>query len=115
MNRVSFQTKAILCLAALSLCLSILAMTCREREQTSTSEEIPMPTRNISDVLKDHTDELMSIPGVVGLYEGVLENGTPCIKVMVVAHTPELQGKIPQNIESHPVVIEVTGEIRPMK
>ena len=47
--------------------------------------------RPIDKVLESHTTELMGIPGVVGVYQGALEDGTPCITVMVVKSTPELE------------------------
>ncbi len=58
----------------------------------------------------------MTIPGVVGIYVGVLDDGkTPCLKVMVVKKTPELEKRIPRELEGYRVVIEETGEIKPMK
>lgn len=57
----------------------------------------------------------MSTPGVVGVYEGVLDDGkTPCIKVMIAKKTPELERKIPKAIEGYAVVLDETGVIRPM-
>ena len=73
-----------------------------------------MPKRPIETVMQDHTRELMSLPGVVGVYQGARDDGTPCIKVMVVQKTAELERRIPGLLEGHPVEIDVTGEIRPM-
>ena len=73
-----------------------------------------MATRDIKEVMEAHTEELMAIPGVVGVYIGALGDGTPCIKVMVIEKTPELEQKIPKALEGHPIVIEETGEIRPL-
>ena len=73
-----------------------------------------MATRDINEVMKEHTDELMAIPGVVGVYIAALEDGTPCIKVMVIEKTPELERIIPNVLEGYPVVIVETGEIRPL-
>ncbi len=75
-----------------------------------------MAKRDINEVLRDHDRELLAIPGVVGVYVGLLNDGkTPCLKVMVVRITPELLRAIPKTLESYPVVIEETGEIRPLK
>ena len=74
-----------------------------------------MTHRDISVVQEAHTKELMSIPGVVGVYTGALENGSPCIVVMVKKKTPELEKQIPTTLEGYPVTIDETGEIRPMK
>jgi hypothetical protein len=72
--------------------------------------------RDLSAVLQDHQAELMSVPGVVGIYEGLLpDESSRCLKVMVVKRTPELLGKIPGSLEGYPVLIEETGLIRPMR
>ena len=73
-----------------------------------------MVMRDINDVMQSHTEELMSIPGVVGVYIGALGDGTPCIKVMVVEKSPELESKIPSVLEGYPLVIVESGEIRPL-
>jgi hypothetical protein len=65
----------------------------------------------IGDVVREHTEELMSIPGVVGVGEGLCNN-TPCIKVYVNKSTPELDKKIPAVLEGYKVSKEVTGSIR---
>lgn len=73
-----------------------------------------MPLRAIELVQEEHTPELMAVPGVVGVYIGALDDGTPCIKVMVVKASAALEREIPAQLEGHPVVIEETGVIRPM-
>jgi hypothetical protein len=73
------------------------------------------PVRDINDVLRDHDDELMAIPGVVGVYVGLMpDERTPCLKVMAARKTPELDQKVPKSIEGYPVVVEESGIIRPM-
>jgi hypothetical protein len=91
-----------------------LSPACKENNQPK--ETIPpMHQKDIKTVMDDHVDELMALPGVVGVYIGVLEDEeTPCIKVMVVEKTSELEEKIPETLESFPVVIEESGVIRPM-
>ena len=75
----------------------------------------PSPKRDINAVLRDHDQKLLAIPGVVGVYVGVLEDGkTPCLKVMLARKTPESERDLPKSIEGYPVVSEVTGEIRPL-
>ena len=74
-----------------------------------------MSGADINDVLRAHDRELLAITGVVGVYVGVLDDEkTPCLKVMVVKKTPELEHRIPKSLEGYPVVIEETGIIRPM-
>jgi hypothetical protein len=72
--------------------------------------------RDINDVLHAHDHELLAIKGVVGVYVGVLDDGkTACLKVMVVAKSAEIEKAVPKTIEGFPVIVEVTGEIRPLK
>ena len=70
-----------------------------------------MSAKKIEDVLKEHTNDLMSIPGVVGTGQGLCDN-QPCIKIFAIKKTPELEEKIPEKLEGHPVKIEETGEFR---
>jgi hypothetical protein len=72
-------------------------------------------SRPIESVLADHAAELMAHPGVVGVYQGQRDDGTPVIRVLVLEKTPALERDIPPRLEGHPVDIEVTGEIRPMR
>lgn len=72
-----------------------------------------MAGKTIEAVLKEHTERLMSLPGMVGTAIGACD-GKPCIKVLVVKETPELVNQIPRTLEGYPVVIEETGEIRPL-
>jgi hypothetical protein len=76
----------------------------------------PSPKRDINAVLAAHDRELIALPDVVGVYIGTLEdNRTLCIKVMLARRNPEVERKIPHSIEGHPVRIEVSGVIRPMR
>ena len=73
------------------------------------------PRRDINAVLADHDRELLALPGVVGVYVGLLkDNRTPCLKVMLKQENPDVERSIPRSLEGHPVVTEVTGEIRPL-
>ena len=96
-------------LKILLACLFLLAFGCKDEPK------LPMPARDINTVKEAHTQELMALPGVVGVYVGELSDHTPCITVMVVKTTPELEQKIPKMVEGHPVKIDETGEIKPMK
>ena len=71
-------------------------------------------TRPLAEVLASHTPALMKIPGVVGTAESRLDNGRPCVLVMVVKLTPELRRRIPRELEGWPVRIQETGEIHAM-
>jgi hypothetical protein len=71
----------------------------------------PMSGRTIEEVLKAHTAELMSLPGVVGTAQGLCTN-RPCIKVYVGKKAVGPEQKIPAMIEGYPVEIEATGMFR---
>ena len=79
------------------------------------SDTSPTPRRDINAVLADHDDRLLAIPGVVGVYVGVLEDGkTACLKVMLAKRNETTERAIPKTIEGYSVVTEVTGELRPL-
>ena len=71
----------------------------------------PMQGKSIEAVLKEHTDSLMALPGVVGTGQGLCD-GQPCIRVFVVKRTPALLEKIPSTIDGYLVVVDETGVIR---
>ena len=68
-------------------------------------------TKSIEEALRDHTEELMSLPGVTGTAQGLCDD-EPCIKVYVIKQTPELDEKIPDTLEGYKVVVEEIGEIK---
>jgi hypothetical protein len=95
--------------AALVLWLALLPG-CR----STGNDPAPMsaPVRPIEQVLAEHSPKLMAMPGVTAVGQGELDDHTPCIRVWILAHDAELERKIPKRIEGHPVVVEVSGEIR---
>ncbi len=108
MNRVLFFPILVVLLCCFAAC--------RQHPNSHPAPQQTMSRRDINDVLRSHDEEIMAIPGVVGIYVGVLDDGkTPCLKVMVVKKTPELEKRIPRELEGYRVVIEETGEIKPMK
>ena len=70
-----------------------------------------MPEKTIEEVLREHTDSLMSLPGVVGTAQGQC-SGQPCIRVFVVEKTEELLKQIPTTIDGYQVAIDETGEFK---
>ena len=71
--------------------------------------------RDIHQVLTAHQAELMKVPGVVGVFVGLGEDGkTECIRVMLKESNPTAEKAIPKSLEGFRVVPEVTGEIRPL-
>ncbi len=75
------------------------------------AKEDAMPKKSIETVLKEHTDDLMALPGVVGTAQSLCK-GQPCIKIYVSEMTDELQQKLPKTLEGYLVDVEVTGEFR---
>lgn len=79
-------------------------------------EETAMSRPDINDVLRAHSERIMAIAGVAGLYVGVLDDEvTPCIKIMVVEKTAALEKVLPKSLDGYPVVIVETGEIKPLQ
>ena len=68
----------------------------------------------IAKVIEARSAALLAEPGVVGVYEGARDDGSPCIRIIVVRKTPDLEKSLPRDLEGWPVEIEVTGEIRPL-
>ena len=74
----------------------------------------PLPKPSIETVLRNHDQELMSRPGVVGVYIGLLDDGrTQCLKVMLNRDAPALVLSLPKILEGYRVVVEVSGPIKP--
>jgi len=72
-------------------------------------------SRDINAVLRAHDQELLKLPGVVGVYVGLLpDNKTQCLKVMLAQPNPKTEQALPKTLEGYPVLIEITGEIHPM-
>src|SRR5262245_45158657 len=101
-------------LATTSVAAGLALYGCRSEPSTVDKGAAAVPTRPLAAVLADHSRELMAIPGVVGVFEGELEDGTPCIGVLVTETKPEITAKIPTRLEGYPIKIEPSGEIRPM-
>src|SRR5713101_6063854 len=100
------------CTFCLLLLMIAFALSCRQNMAQNSSSS---PKRDINAVLAAHDKELLAIPDVVGVYVGTLEDRrTPCLRVMLARKNPETERKIPHLLEGYRVVVEVTGEIRPL-
>ena len=97
-----------LCVSALLACGLLCACGCRNGDKET------VPDRDINIVMEEHVNDIMAIPGVVGVAIGALNDGTPYIRVLVVEKTDEIDREIPTTLEGHPVRVEVSGEIKPM-
>ena len=67
-----------------------------------------MSSESIEQVIKTHARELMSIPGVIGIAQGLCDD-KPCIKVFVNKRTPESEQGIPKIIKGFRVDIVESG------
>lgn len=84
-------------------------------ESSMPAPKPPGGLRDINVVIADHDKRLMALPGVVGVYVGLMDdNATPCLKVMLAREDPQVRRSIPREIEGYRVITEVTGEIKPM-
>ncbi len=110
------ERKIGICFALTVISLSMACSAATRSPANETGQPESMTRRDINAVLKDHDKELLAIPGVVGVYVGLLpDNKTPCLKVMVVKETEDIKRRIPKTIEGYPVLIEESGVIRPLK
>ena len=87
------------------------AETCTTKNFSDQMEGNTIPVKSIEEVLNKNTKELMSLPGVVGVAQGVWE-GKPCIIVYVTKKEPSLVKKIPDILEGYQIIIEETGEFK---
>ena len=108
----SFMARLLLMLILISAILLAGGVTDHpDRLTAAPGEGRTMSAKTIADVLKEHSDALLAIPGVVGVAEGQ-RGGKPCIRVFVTDQTPQLQQQIPRVLHGYPVVVETTGEFR---
>jgi hypothetical protein len=98
------------------LALSLIVQTgCHVGQHRTKTPVKVQPQRDINAVLRDHDKELLAIPGVVGVFVGLLaDNKTPCLKVLAEKITPEVRRRVPAQIDGYPVVVEESGPIRPL-
>jgi hypothetical protein len=92
------------------LVMALVFTNCPNKRVTSRKGESPMTAKSIEEVLRLHTKGMMSIPGVVGMAQGLC-NDKPCIRIYVARKTPELERQIPTTLDGYPVTIEETGNI----
>jgi hypothetical protein len=67
-------------------------------------------TMTVEELLAQHEDRLMAIPGVEGVGIGG-STDSPIIIIMVRQGATEMAEKLPRELGGYPVRIEVSGEI----
>ena len=90
--------------------IGICASSCRNKTVDNYQGKNKMAAGTIEEVINEHTEELMAIPGVVGVGQCLCDN-SPCIKVYIIEKTPDLDKKISNILDGYEVMIEVIGEI----
>ena len=70
----------------------------------------PSDAQPIDQLLAAHTDEMLAIPGIVGLGIGECA-GAPCIRVFAETEAASLDEQIPSELDGYPVEVDVTGPI----
>ncbi len=98
-------------MAAVSLLWVLGATVSCSQQGAHQQKEKLMPEKTIEAILKELTDTLMSLPGVIGTAQGECA-GKPCIKVFVAKKTSDLLKQIPSTIEGYKVEVQETGEIK---
>lgn len=77
------------------------------------SERGPVPPARpaaIEDVLLAHRDDILAVPGVVGVGIGAC-SGEPCIKVFAERETEQVLADVPDTLDGYTVVIDVSGSV----
>ena len=98
-------------LAATALAV-VVAAGCAGPSNIDEGEPMATPVP-IAELIRRHGAEWVAREGVVGVYEGALPDGTPCIRVMVVRATPALREAFPDPFHGHPLQLRETGPIAP--
>ncbi len=87
---------------------------CGSKGSGDAGKEVSMKNKSIEQVLKENTNQWMSIPGVEGVAIGE-SKGKSCIRIFTSVDPKNLQGKIPSNAEGYPVIIEKTGPFKALE
>lgn len=95
-------------MGALATVLAFIVAACRGRAPE------PAPELPAALVIARNAESLMSIPGVVGVYEGA-SHGRAVLRVMVRSSADSTLRRIPRRLEGYRVEIEVSGPITPMR
>lgn len=101
----------VILVAACLLWLVAGGVGCSQPSAEAVPEERPLVEKSIEQVLQEHTDSLMALPGVVGTAQGLCAD-KPCIQVFVVKATEDLLKQIPEEIEGYTVDVQQTGEFK---
>ena len=93
----------------LALCL-VLGTECRKQDDAP-PESPAAVKKTIEQVQRDHEDQWLVIPGIVGVAIGRAED-RPCIAILVSSNLEEVRRRIPGTVEGYPIIFHETGTIR---
>jgi len=96
------------------LILSLLSIIFFNYGCAQQKENSNMSRKPVSQVIEERQDELFSIPGVQGFYEGAGDTGETVIVVMVDSLTEDLRKSLPDSLDGYPVKIDAGGVVRPL-
>ena len=68
-----------------------------------------MDSKKIEQVIREHVNKFMTIPGVFGVGEG-MSHGEQCIMVFVQDKKSDSLKVLPDSIEGYSIVIEESGK-----
>ena len=71
-----------------------------------------MSIPSIQDIKKKHEAELMAIPGVVSVGIGLDPTGRPAVIMGLDKSRPEVEARIPSQLEGHPLIVQILGPIK---
>jgi hypothetical protein len=80
------------------------------RFSATMAEEGLMTRRTPQQILAEHNEEWMSVPGVVGTAIGEHQGG-PAMVVLVVEQTERINKAIPSEVDGFPVLIKESGQL----
>lgn len=94
-----------------SVIMMMFLNSCHKKPTEKFENEKQTSQLTIQQVQEKYQNQLMTIPGVIGVGIGAV-NDDEVIKVLVIKKTSELEQQIPNKLEGYSVLIEETGEIR---
>jgi len=104
LTRVSFPIVIVLFLSVPLGC----SKPATEPLQTPGLTQADNPMQSVSTVLKNHSADLLNIPGIEGVAEGTCDEQLACIRIFVSVPAPSISEKVEQLIGDTPHVFEET-------
>ncbi|MBN1278986.1 MAG: hypothetical protein K9I59_07620 [Chlorobium sp.] len=71
-----------------------------------------MDMKTIGEVKQANEAELLALPDVASVGIGLDEKGSPAIVVGLARENVRTQALIPQELETYPVTVKITGQLR---